>query len=181
MQAGGRLRRMVSPLLLELAHVSTHSAIPTRLSATLTRLSLTLAATLATHPAWAQTSPSAALSSPPTACANVQVSNLRTGQGVLRVADYASAASYMKAPVAVLQVPVGEATTLRFELCGLTGTEVALALFQDLNSDGQMGRNLMGMPSEPWGASGTPGMMVPTWASTRVALDGSLISLSLSQ
>ena len=165
--------------------MSAHPAIPTRLSATLTRLSLTLtttlAATLASHPAWAQTSPGAALATPPTACVNVQVSKLRTGQGVLRVAAYASAESYMKTPVAVLQVPVGEATTLRFELCGLTGTEVALALFQDLNSDGQMGRNLVGMPSEPWGASGTPGMMGPTWASTRVALDGSLISLSLSQ
>lgn len=162
-------------------------SLPTALALSLA-LALALPATAQTQaqpdsqPAVAAPSGTAAPENTPgTRCASVQVSNLRPGQGVLMVAAYANAERYMKTPVAVLQVPAGEATTQRFELCGLTGTEVALALFQDLNSDGQMGRNLVGMPTEPWGASGSPGMMGPTWASTRVALDGSLITVSLSQ
>jgi hypothetical protein len=44
-----------------------------------------------------------------------------------------------------------------------------------------MGRNLLGVPSEPWGASGTPGTFGPNWDSTRVALDGRAIVVKLSQ
>jgi uncharacterized protein (DUF2141 family) len=112
-------------------------------------------------------------------CATVEVHNVRPQQGFLMVAAYADEASFGKKPVAVQRVKALEAITT-FELCGLTGTEVALSMFQDLDSDGKMGQNLVGMPTEPWGSSGTPGMFGPTWATGKVALNGSKVVVKLS-
>jgi hypothetical protein len=43
-----------------------------------------------------------------------------------------------------------------------------------------MGRNLMGIPLEPWGSSGTPGSFGPSWETGKVKLDGSVIVIKLS-
>ncbi|MBX3603558.1 MAG: DUF2141 domain-containing protein [Rubrivivax sp.] len=112
-------------------------------------------------------------------CADVEVHNVRPQQGQLMVAAYDAADRFGRQPLASLRAPAGDAvTTLR--LCGLAGSEVALTLFQDLDGDGRMGRNAFGMPTEPWGASGSPGMMGPKWESTRVPLDGRVILVKLS-
>ncbi len=112
-------------------------------------------------------------------CATVEVHNVRAQQGSLMLAAYSSAESFGKKPLAALRVAAGE-TTMRVQLCGLSGQEVALTLFQDLNDDGKMGRNAFGMPTEPWGASGSPGAMGPSWDSARVPLNGSVIVVQMS-
>ena len=114
-------------------------------------------------------------------CANVEVQNVRPGQGMLMVAAFSDAESYGKTPVVALQMRAGDAT-MTFPLCGLEGTAVALKLFQDVNGNGKLDTNILGMPSEPWGASGTPpAMSAPTWPSTVVPLDGSTIVVKLSK
>jgi uncharacterized protein (DUF2141 family) len=114
-----------------------------------------------------------------TGCATVEVHNVRAKQGFLMVAAYADAAGYNKAPAVSLRLPAGDAV-MSFQLCGLSGTEVALTLFQDLDGDGKMGRNVLGMPSEPWGGSGTPGTFGPSWDNGRVALDGKPLVVKMS-
>lgn len=140
---------------------------PTR---TLATLGLAGAATLllAASPAQAQT------------CATVEVQNVRPQQGQLMLAAYASEESFGKKPLAVLRVPAGEAS-MSVQFCGLSGNEVALTLFQDLDSDGRMGRNPVGIPTEPWGASGQPGSFGPSWSTGKVALDGRAIVVRMSQ
>lgn len=113
-------------------------------------------------------------------CAQVEVANVRPQQGHLMLAAYADAESYNKKPLVSLRLPAGEAT-MKFQVCGLTGNEVALALFQDLDSDGKMGRNVLGIPTEPWGSSGTPSAFGPKWETGRVALDGKPIAVRMSQ
>lgn len=113
-------------------------------------------------------------------CAEVVVENVRPQRGHLMVAAYASAADFGKTALTQQRLPAGEAR-MSFKLCNLSGAEVALTLFQDLDSDGKMARNLLGVPSEPWGASGTPGTFGPSWDSTRVPLDGKPIVVKLSQ
>jgi len=137
-------------------------------------LAATLALPAAAQPTLAQTA--AALPG----CTTVEVHNVRPGQGFLMVAAFADAASFRGRPAVALRVPAGEAT-MRFPLCGLTGDTVALTLFQDIDGDGKMGANLVGMPTEPWGSSGTPGAFGPTWDTGKVALDGSPIVVRLSQ
>ena len=114
-------------------------------------------------------------------CATVEVHNVRPQQGQLMVAAFATADTYRKKAVAQLRLPAGEGATQRFQLCGLAGSaEVALTLFQDLDGDGRMGANIVGMPTEPWGSSGSPGTFGPSWETGRVKLDGSVIVVRMS-
>ena len=130
-------------------------------------LALSLVAAAASPAAWAQD------------CATVEVRNVRPGQGSLMITAYTDADSYGKKPVTSIRLPAGEAV-MSFQLCGLSGNDLALMLFQDLDSDGMMGRNLMGLPTEPWGSSGTPGMFGPTWETGRVARDAGPIVVNVS-
>ena len=134
------------------------------------------AADAAPAPAASASAPSA----PATVCIAVEVQNVRPQQGMLMAAAYGDAASYGKQAMARIRVPAGEATT-RFELCGIQGNTLAISMFQDLDSDGKMGKNIMGMPTEPWGSSGTPGMFGPSWETGKVTLDGSVVVVKLSQ
>lgn len=122
-------------------------------------------------PAWAQT------------CITVEVHNVRPQQGQIMLAAFTDAESFGKKAVVSLRVPAGDAIT-PVQLCGVVGNSVALTLFQDLDSDGKMSRNLLGMPSEPWGSSGTPGNFGPSWDTAKVALNsdvsGSVIIVKLS-
>lgn len=114
------------------------------------------------------------------ACAQVEVQNLRPAQGPLMLAAYSDAATFRKTAVSRLQVAVsGE--TMQLQVCGLAGDAVALTLFQDLNGNGKLDANPFGMPTEPWGSSGKPSAMGPSWASARVPLDGGTIVVKLSK
>ena len=116
----------------------------------------------------------------PGGCAKVEVQNLRTGQGPLMVAAYTDASSFRKTAASQLQMAVtGETMTL--QVCGLSGDVVALTLYQDLNSNGKLDANLFGMPTEPWGASGKPAPMGPSWESAQVPLDAETILVKLSK
>jgi uncharacterized protein (DUF2141 family) len=116
----------------------------------------------------------------PGGCAKVEVQNLRTGQGPLMVAAYADAASFRKTAASQLQLAVtGE--TMTIQVCGLSGDAVALTLYQDLNGNGKMDTNPFGMPNEPWGASGKPAAMGPSWDSAQVPLSAETIVVKLSK
>jgi uncharacterized protein (DUF2141 family) len=112
-------------------------------------------------------------------CVNVEVQNVRPQQGHLMLAAYSDAESFGKKPAQSLRVPAGD-VTMTVQVCGLTGSSVAFTLFQDLDSDGKMGKNAVGIPTEPWGSSGTPGMFGPSWETGKVALDGKPIVVRMS-
>jgi uncharacterized protein (DUF2141 family) len=114
-------------------------------------------------------------------CVTLEVQNVRPEQGMLMIAAYADAASFNKTPIVATQTKPG-AETMTFPLCGLSGDTAAFTLYQDLNGNGQLDRNVLGMPSEPWGASGKPAAMsAPTWETTAVPLDGTTIVVKLSK
>lgn len=141
--------------------------------------SFLLALTLSAPFAFAQTPPAPPAAPATAGCATVEIQNVRPQQGTVMVAAYGSADSYGKQPLVQVRVPAGE-INMSVQLCGLSGTEVALMLFQDLDGDGKMARNLMGMPTEPWGSSGNPGMFGPKWDTGKVALDGAPIAVKMS-
>jgi uncharacterized protein (DUF2141 family) len=115
------------------------------------------------------------------ACVQVEAHNVRPDQGPLMVAAFGDAAQYGKTPIAALQMPA-TADKLSFSVCGLTGPAVALRMFQDLNGNSKLDTNMLGMPSEPWGASGKPpAMSAPTWDTTQVPTNGGTIVVKLSQ
>ncbi len=115
-----------------------------------------------------------------TGCTTVEVHNVRPQQGFLMLAAYTDAESFNKKPAVSLRVPAGEAVT-SVQLCGVSAPVIAIAMFQDLDSDGRMAQNIMRIPTEPWGSSGTPGAFGPTWETAKTALNGSPIVVRLSQ
>ena len=132
------------------------------------RFAAVVAAFVLAPPAWAQH------------CVTVEVHNVRPQQGHIMVAAYSDAEAFGTQAVLSMRVPAGEAVT-PLQLCGVAGSLVALTLFQDLDSDGKMGRSLLGMPTEPWGSSGKPGSFGPSWETAKVVLDGAVIVVRLSQ
>ena len=114
-------------------------------------------------------------------CFDVEVQNVRPGQGMLMIAAYSDAENFSKTAVVALQLRASNAT-MRFPICGVSGPLVGLTLFQDLDSNGKLDRNPFGVPTEPWGTSGRPAFMAPpSWESSQVPLDGRLIVVKLSQ
>ena len=113
------------------------------------------------------------------ACANVEVQNLRVGQGPLMLAAYTDAASFRKTAATQMQVAVTDAT-MTVSVCGLAGDAVAITLYQDLNANGKLDANPFGMPTEPWGASGKPAPMGPSWGSAQVPLGTDTIVVKLA-
>jgi uncharacterized protein (DUF2141 family) len=114
-------------------------------------------------------------------CVRVEVHNVRPQQGMLMVAAYADAQSYDKKPLALMQVSPDK-DPLQLQVCGATGPSLALRLFQDLNGNQKLDTNLMGIPSEPWGASGKPSNFeAPRWETTQVPVDAQPIVVKLSK
>lgn len=112
-------------------------------------------------------------------CVDVEVQNLRPGQGPLMVAAYLDAASFRKTSASEKQVQV-ITETQQVQLCGLNGESVAIALYQDLNGNGRLDTNLLGIPSEPWGSSGKfSALSAPTWETARVPLGTDKIVIKL--
>lgn len=145
-------------------------------------LSALACALLSGLPAGAQDAPApaATAAAPATFCVDVEVQNVRPQQGQLFLAAYGSAETYNKKPLSTVKVPAGEAIT-RLQMCGIQGDTLAITMYQDLDSDGKMGKNVMGMPTEPWGSSGAPGLFGPSWQTGSVKLDGSPVVVRLSQ
>lgn len=111
-----------------------------------------------------------AQSAKPIECATMEFVGLKSGEGNLMVAVYNSAESFFKSPVWSLAVKV-VGGSMRIPLCNVEAAEVAVTAFQDLNGNSKMDANPMGIPTEPYGASGKPAMFgPPTWNDTKVAL-----------
>jgi len=117
-------------------------------------------------------------------CTPIEVRNVRAAQGTLMVAAYTSEADFNKKPATAMQIKATD-ESMTFSMCLPGGTaNVALMMFQDLNDNGKMDSNVLGIPSEPWGSSGKPSNFgPPNWAAAAVALpqDGKPIVVMLSK
>ncbi|HYC02062.1 MAG TPA: DUF2141 domain-containing protein [Azospirillaceae bacterium] len=112
----------------------------------------------------------------------VTVANAVPDQGAIRAVIFDSAAAMDKGdkPVAALQVRViGGAATFAFDL---PAGRYAVRAYQDLDGDGRMGTNLLGIPSEPYGfsndAMGTMGQ--PSFEQAAVAHDAAPRAVTLT-
>jgi uncharacterized protein (DUF2141 family) len=83
---------------------------------------------------------------------DVRVDNVRPDQGAIRIAMYAEGAWLSGEPSAALETAAsGSSVTLRLE--APAAGRYGLAAYQDINGDGQLNRNAVGIPSEPYAFS----------------------------
>ncbi len=107
------------------------------------------------------------------ACPALQFVGLKAGEGTLMIAAYGSAETFFKKPSWSQAIKVDK-ETMTVPLCNLDAAEIAVTAFQDMNGNGKLDSNPMGIPSKPYAASGKPAMFsAPTWNDTKVAFAGS--------
>jgi uncharacterized protein (DUF2141 family) len=105
-------------------------------------------------------------------CPTLQFTGLKSGEGTLMIAAYGSADTFFKKPVWMNTIKV-DGETMTVPMCNVDASEIAVTAFQDLNGNGKMDSNPMGIPNEPYGASGKPAMFsAPTWNDTKVSFAG---------
>ena len=98
------------------------------------------------------TTPQAANSqTPPETLVRVSVTNVGTQQGFLMVALY-DEANWGETAVARARVPVASGV-VAFTLAAPAPGRYAIRMFQDVNADGAMDTNIIGIPTEPIGFS----------------------------
>lgn len=87
---------------------------------------------------------------PGTRSLTVTVTNIPGAQGQLLVGIYDTAESFTSKPLPLSpKVPVTSTDPVTTTITGLTPGIYAIAVIQDLNGNGELDRNLFGMPVEP--------------------------------
>ncbi|MEL6357877.1 MAG: DUF2141 domain-containing protein [Bacteroidota bacterium] len=98
-------------------------------------------------------------SAPPlTGSLSLTVDNIKYGKGRVWVGIYASADEFLDREKArLIEVQIDQAGEVTIPVDSLIfGEDYALAIFHDLNDNGEVDRNFLGLPSEPWAFSGEP-------------------------
>jgi|CXWL01.1.fsa_nt_gi uncharacterized protein (DUF2141 family) len=114
------------------------------------------------------------------AIVTVSVSNVRAQRGAVMAALYAE--SWESRPLATARAAAaGDSVTLT--LAAPTSGRYAVRVFHDVNGDGRLGTNLIGIPSEPTGASNNapPRFGPPTFegAAFDVGAAGASVAIAL--
>ena len=112
----------------------------------------------------------------------VTLDNLKPDTGHLMVALYDSAQGFSedKGAVEAIRKPVkGDSLVITFT--GIDDGEYAIAVFQDVNGDGELDTNLLGMPREPWGFSldADGGMGPPDFTDAAFTVDGETVDMRI--
>ncbi|MFN0215085.1 MAG: DUF2141 domain-containing protein [Saprospiraceae bacterium] len=107
----------------------------------------------------------------------VEFSNLQEAKGSLYVAVYNREDAFLNVQQVYAKkiAPIGQTGTLKLSLANLPSGKYALSCFQDLNGNGQLDTNLLGIPTEPYGFSknARPKLRAPKWAEAAFDLSGS--------
>lgn len=85
----------------------------------------------------------------------VEVQGVASGDGEIMVAVFGDADTWLRKPVAVgkIAASVQQGGSVRVVLKDLPEGTVAFSVMHDVNGNGRLDRNGMGMPTEPYGFS----------------------------
>ncbi|GJM32019.1 MAG: hypothetical protein DHS20C18_10200 [Saprospiraceae bacterium] len=84
----------------------------------------------------------------------IEVDNIRISEGMVWIGLYDSKENYLIQEQAIVEgLKVNHTGKLFIEVPNLTYGNYALALFHDINNNGELDRNFFGIPSEPYAFS----------------------------
>lgn len=89
----------------------------------------------------------------------IKVSGIEKSEGMLNIGLYRTAQEFLIQDKAVTQkiVPIrNENGEMKVEISDLSEGKYALAIMQDVNGNGKMDYNFLGVPIEPYGFSNNP-------------------------
>lgn len=97
------------------------------------------------------------LDPPPDVPIRVSVSGINPGHGPVRCAVFADKRTFLsRSGIHHGASADSTADTMSFDLLAPDGTEIVVSVFQDVNNNESLDRGAFGVPTEPWGFSGTP-------------------------
>lgn len=102
----------------------------------------------------------------------VEVTDARSTQGTVNAAVFNAESSWLKAAEAarLVKVPTADGTTL-LVFTDLAPGRYALSIYHDENGNGQLDKNVLGMPTERYGFTGNSGLMgAPSFTDAAVDL-----------
>lgn len=118
---------------------------------------------------------------------SISFTNIQEAKGSLYVGVYNAEAAFMKEEKVVFKkiVAVSARGTLRLDIPELKPGTYAVTCFHDLNNNGKLDTNILGIPNEPYGFSNNarPKFRAPNWAETKfeVKEGGGQISIRLEK
>ena len=87
----------------------------------------------------------------------IELTNIKSAEGIIWIGIYDSEVNYMIKEKAIVEgFDVQQTGTLQMSISDLKYGTYALALFHDINGNGELDRNLIGIPSEPYAFSQKP-------------------------
>lgn len=102
---------------------------------------------------------------------SLEIEPVASSTGTLQVAVYDSEEGFRKKAVRAVKVAAVAGVT-RLQIDGLPAGDYAVMLFHDLDGNGRLDSNLLGIPKEPWGGSvGSKSLFgPPSWSDARFTL-----------
>jgi uncharacterized protein (DUF2141 family) len=104
----------------------------------------------------------------------IGLTGIAEAKGSVFVAVYSRAGDFMKTEKAhtLKTIPVTQGGTLNLTIKDLPAGAYAICAYQDLNGNGKLDKNLVGIPTEPYGFSNNarPKFRAPNWEETRFEL-----------
>jgi uncharacterized protein (DUF2141 family) len=121
---------------------------------------------------------------PPTAAGQVvvRVTGLGSTKAPVRIAVYNSEKAWLnEASVLYRTILDGETSQVEWKIENVPYGEYAVAAFQDANANGELDRNVLGMPKEPYGFSNDArGILGPaSWAEAKVRVTSPVTELTV--
>lgn len=112
---------------------------------------------------------------------DLTVTNITSAQGVIQLAVYASENDFRKNPVRSLRQEISATGQIRVVIANLPAGDYAVMAYHDLNGNDDLDTNLLGIPSEPWGASlGDKTVFgAPAWADVRFPVPATGMSATI--
>ena len=113
----------------------------------------------------------------------VHLKTLEEPRGDVHIAVFDSEAHFMQAEkrIAGIVVPIKSAETAEIQVGRLPYGSYAIAVFQDLNNNGKLDKNTLGIPTEPYAFSNNPKAKwrPATFRETRFELRGPQLTLDI--
>lgn len=116
------------------------------------------------------------------ATVTVEVSNIPTAQGNLLIGIYDSAGNFVKAPLPQSpKIPLKSTEPVRARIEGVKPGTYAIVIVHDLNGNGKLDKNFIGMPKEPLAFSRNPKIPrgLPPFDACSFVVEGEDLSLSI--
>ena len=98
---------------------------------------------------------------------NIQINNIQSASGQVLIALYQQEDGFMSLDKAVFKqaYPITKKGAISIDLPELIEGNYAISCFHDLNNNGVLDKNMLGIPTEPYGFSQgvRPKFRAPTW------------------